>query len=840
MTFDATGNPQAIKDARGFSTTNTWSPTHKLLATTLPGTAQGTPVITNIYDNRDWLTRTTDPIQQSTIYTNDSAGRLLSVSDPLRRTVRYGYDNDGRRAAITNAAQEVTRQQWNARGDLTLLTDAATHTVQRAYDPAGNQILLTNRNGKKWQFQFDAANRLTNMITPRSAQTVQTWDNRGLLQSVREPSQQSASFYYDAGKRLTNRTDGVGSTFYAYDGNNNRTSVTESGNTNTWTYDAHDRVSSYRDPDGNLIQYRYDLNGNLTNLVYPGSRNVYYSYDSLNRLTNVTDWANRKTTFAYDLANRATLITRPNLTQRLINYDVAGETTNIIEMTTTGFPITFFTLGWNNAGRPAWEFAAPLPHTNALPPTRLMTFDDDNRLSQFRGPTMGSYQSVGMDADGNLTNAPLTNDTFVSYVYDARNRLLSAGGLNYGYDPAGNRVSITNGAAVTKFVVDPNERLSQVLMRIRSGVTNYYVYGLGLLYEITETPSKTNVLTYHFDYRGSTVALTDSNGNITDQIEYSAYGLMTYHSGTNDTQFLFNGRYGVMTDSNGLLFMRARYYNPYLCRFLNPDPAGFAGGLNWYAYADGNPVSFVDPYGLWAGVDDAIAIGGGALIGLAAQGIGDLIHGQASSWQHYAAAAAGGAAAGEATLYTGPGGGLLARAAVGGAVGGFIGNVTRQGLDIATGPQKDVDWSSTVTETALGGAFGTAGGYVGSRVVPWALSYLPNGAKGLTGEALSLVDNTMQGRVPTGYQQWLPIPGTARFTIADWQFRPVTDWSTLVTVESKFGTSTLTDAQRLARQFVPNYEVDRWTYPWLGREGAALGTSAGNGVSTDVSTSPGR
>jgi RHS repeat-associated protein len=94
------------------------------------------------------------------------------------------------------------------------------------------------------------------------------------------------------------------------------------------------------------------------------------------------------------------------------------------------------------------------------------------------------------------------------------------------------------------------------------------------------------------------VALTDGNGNVTDRIEYSAYGFTTYRAGTNDTPFLYNGRYGVMSDANGLLYMRARYYNPYLCRFINPDPLGFAGGLNFYCYADGNPISNLDPFGL--------------------------------------------------------------------------------------------------------------------------------------------------------------------------------------------------------------------------------------------------
>ena len=119
----------------------------------------------------------------------------------------------------------------------------------------------------------------------------------------------------------------------------------------------------------------------------------------------------------------------------------------------------------------------------------------------------------------------------------------------------------------------------------------------GLLYEVDEAG---NTKTYHYDYRGSTVAITDDAGNVTDRIGYSAYGAIIYRTGNTDTPFLFNGRYGVQTDPNGLLYMRARYYNPYLCRFINPDPAGFSGGFNFYVYADGNPVSLLDPFGLGA------------------------------------------------------------------------------------------------------------------------------------------------------------------------------------------------------------------------------------------------
>ena len=53
-----------------------------------------------------------------------------------------------------------------------------------------------------------------------------------------------------------------------------------------------------------------------------------------------------------------------------------------------------------------------------------------------------------------------------------------------------------------------------------------------------------------------------------------------------------------MADQNGLLSMRARYYNPYLCRFISQDPAGFGGGLNFYTAFNGNPVIYLDPFGL--------------------------------------------------------------------------------------------------------------------------------------------------------------------------------------------------------------------------------------------------
>jgi RHS repeat-associated protein len=332
-------------------------------------------------------------------------------------------------------------------------------------------------------------------------------------------------------------------------------------------------------------------------LIYPGGRNVYYTYDSNNHMTSVTDWSGRVTTINYDLNGRLTSVTRPNGTSRIISYDSAGDITNILDQMANGLPIALMRYNWDQASRMSLDFIAPLPHTNA-PPSRSMTYNADNELATFQGPTMGSPQSLSDDADGNLTYGPLTNDNFVTYTYDVRHRLENVGAVTNIYDAMNNRIGQTYGTNSVEYVTCCPGKLPIVLERIQNGVTTYYIYGVGLLYQIAEAPTGTNTLSYHYDYRGSTIALTGDNGLVTDRMEYSVYGTMTYHAGTNNTPFLFAGRYGVQTDPDGLLYMEARYYNPYICRFLNPDPSAFKGGLNFYAYANGNPASLIDPVGL--------------------------------------------------------------------------------------------------------------------------------------------------------------------------------------------------------------------------------------------------
>ena len=124
----------------------------------------------------------------------------------------------------------------------------------------------------------------------------------------------------------------------------------------------------------------------------------------------------------------------------------------------------------------------------------------------------------------------------------------------------------------------------------------FYIYGVRLAAQETS-----DYLLYHYNHVGSTLAVTDQEGTIRQEYDYSPYGRLLQGSfGTVD--FLYNGQYGVASDGNGLYYMRARYYNTDILRFMNQDilvgSIGDSQSLNRYAYVEGNPVSFLDPFGL--------------------------------------------------------------------------------------------------------------------------------------------------------------------------------------------------------------------------------------------------
>ena len=224
-----------------------------------------------------------------------------------------------------------------------------------------------------------------------------------------------------------------------------------------------------------------------------------------------------------------------------------------------------------------------------------MVYNENNQLVKYNDET------VKYDADGNMIYGPL-NGKMADFKYDCRNRLVSAGGTTYAYDAENNRISKTVDKIKTEYVIDSTGSLTRILTASTDSKTTYFVYGIGLISQEYDN----EVLFYHFNNIGSTEAVTSLDGKIQEKFEYGPYGELLSENKCG-TIFLYNGEYGVSTDENGLYYMRARYYNPEIKRFINQDVVigsiVDSPSLNRYAYVEGNPISLADPFGLSPGID---------------------------------------------------------------------------------------------------------------------------------------------------------------------------------------------------------------------------------------------
>jgi RHS repeat-associated protein len=125
-------------------------------------------------------------------------------------------------------------------------------------------------------------------------------------------------------------------------------------------------------------------------------------------------------------------------------------------------------------------------------------------------------------------------------------------------------------------------------------ILRWYAYGLGP----NDVLSQMNVAaatraTFIPDIQGSVIASIDSTSGTMSKIGYLPYG----KSAVGSTPFGFTGQ-RIDPESSGLYYYRARHYSPAWGRFLQPDPIGYAGGSNLYAYVGNDPINYSDPTGM--------------------------------------------------------------------------------------------------------------------------------------------------------------------------------------------------------------------------------------------------
>ncbi len=679
-----------------------------------------------IYDGNHNLVKAVGPlsgIEYDSGYTYDANFQLtdtyLSQNDVIQRSLSHlDYDSEhhlekttiypatGKQIEHSNTyyPNGLTNTTSDGKGIITTLTydpfgnpdTSKVDTeplVDYVYNSRGWMSDLNDQAGSHTGFTYNNMGQILTRTDPLSKVTGYTYYDDGSLHTITDRKNNIISYSYTpSGKMDTITYQDLSTINFQYDSRDNLYRMLDSIGTTTYNeYDAANRLRRFTDAQGFEISYNYDNAGNLTTLTYPGNKTVSYTYDELNRLETVSInfvTGTPGSTFYYDASGRLDQIDQFNGTKVYYGYDNADRLTDLDNEKGNTTPIAtyHFTLD-NNGNRTHIAKNEPLSFDPSAQTINYTYNTQKNRLL-----------TAGTDTFTHDYEGQLSAKNSTSYAFDYEHRLKTIGStIQYFYDGMGNRVKTVRSGVTTKYIYDARGNLLAEA-DANNVIQRYYIYGNGLMAMVT---AGGQVYCYHFNATGSTIAITDSTQNIVNKYAYTPFGEIGSEVEAFAQPFKYVGQYGVMSESNGLYYMRARYYDPTLGRFLSEDPLGFGGGdVNLYVYVNNNPVMLIDPSGEWI----VQAIGGG--IGAIAGGYSAYKSG--GDWKDIARSAAIGGVAGVLSTIPIPGiNPLLGGAAMSG-VASFLGNVSTQ---VATGTSfENVNYTSASLSALAGAVGGCVGG----------------------------------------------------------------------------------------------------------------------------------
>jgi RHS repeat-associated protein len=613
------------------------------------------PVAYN-YNSYGQLIWTKDANVNETDYLIDEWDRLKRVTDPQGNYYAYDYDIFNRTRTTTFVPLDTgtaenhyveTSDQWGRTtsrkgfpdgpggptvveekyeydlvGNLTKLTDANNNATQYAYDALNRLNKITNPLGEVTDYDYDRLGDLTQIIQYQGTtafSTINQYSERGALVSSQPPAGQPVTYKYNANGQPVEINDASGKITTTQYYPDNKLAEKRAN---------QDRINYYYSPLGGVEKYQpvNDATGNGEALTYSYYSSglvklragVGFQYDLLGNRTKVTDPFGFSTDYQYNNLNRLTAVNADdknytyeyygNGMVKAVNYpQLAGGTSlraeytydNINRLTTMknlvgGQIITQYSYGYDNNGN--------ITSVTENGQTTNYTYDALNRLTGIQRPD-GEQLIYQYDTRGNRSLASANDkglDGFIpgSFSYNNWDQLaaFTTGGTtcNYSYDPEGLRNIKITPSGSTRYHYDTEGRLitessygvivtartiwgKQALARKVSGVYYYYLY----------------------NGHGDVTQVIDQNGNIVDSYTYDEWGNILSRQEQLVQPLKYAGEY--YDDESGLYYLRARYYDPTIGRFISRDSV--EGditnplSLNLYTYVTNNPLIYVDPAG---------------------------------------------------------------------------------------------------------------------------------------------------------------------------------------------------------------------------------------------------
>ncbi|RDZ29494.1 RHS repeat-associated core domain-containing protein [Lysobacter silvisoli] len=751
----------------------------------LAGTADAKTVSMSYTAEGD-LASITDPFNRTTRF--EYVNRCLSrMVDPLNRVTQITCNGNGQPLTATDAAGNTTLYHYDG-NELTAVVDPLGRATGFAYDSLGRLVVVRDDQGRILRREYDVAGRVKKIVDAEGNATDLAYDHNGNLTAALLPHGTGITYAYDNRDRMTARTDAL--------------SQAES-----WAYDAIGRVTAYTDRKQQTTSFAYDALGRPNLTTYADGSTQGFSYDAADRLLQVDDSVSGLLSWQYDVYDRILQEASPGGSVAY-EYDAIGRRVGM----TAG-----------SQAKVEYQYNAADQLTRILQGSETVEFQYDalGRRSQLTLPN-GVKAGYAYDASSQVTG--------IAYLKPDGSPL---GDLGYAYDRAGQRIAQTGSlasnllpAASTGNAFDDNNRQTQY-----NGAT--------LSYDANGNLTGDGTRSYQWDARDQLVAIVQGGQTIA-AFQYDAMGRRTSKAENGQsTGYLYDGADPVQetrgsnvagiltgadiderfarTDVNGRTYFLTdaigstrgltdgsgnlvqRYdYTPY-----GQTQASLGSHNNPYRYTGRE----LDDSGLYHYRARYYHPGMGRFLSEDPLGFGG---GDVNTYAYVA---------GDPISYNDP---------TGKFINFLIGAGIGFGVDVAlqliqNGGNFDcINWG----QAGLSAALGAVGGGLAGRGLVNFTKGLSNGTKGQIGETLSLVNNWAKGSrlVET---QTRSIPGYR--TVVDSTWRSIR--GTTYYVESKFGTSGLTKAQRAAANGMGDlYHVERWGYDFVGRAGAAAGGAAGGGA----------
>ncbi|MFC4305341.1 RHS repeat-associated core domain-containing protein, partial [Cohnella boryungensis] len=594
--YDGDGRLSYSEDGAGNRSTYTYDAWDRVVRTQLPGTDNAYATVQ--YDDIQRTVQTTDPegnivketvdllgrpIQQEAlnaagalmskaIYTYDYVGNPLTQTDAKGFKTSYAYDVLGRLVTVTDPEASATQYAYTMAGNLKETQYPDQNKVTKQYDQMGRVIRKTDPSGGVESYFYDANSNLSKVIDRKGQVRTYGYNNRD-MQTSSATSQETIVLGYDSAGRRVWMQDGTGKTQYSYEPG--------SGWLKSVTY-----------PDTRQTQYEYDSRGIRTKMTDPFGVVTAYRYDARNQLDAVGPAVNNwDATYTYKKNGLSSSTQLRNGILSTYGYDERNLTS--LTQTKAGSAIGAFAYQYDQNRNQTGKTENASVYTFGYDPlNRIATSTQFNE--KYTYDLRGNRQTLESDALPNLAT--------MNYSYDDRDRLTQVmtegnGSVVYRYNGDGLLTERTEAGVTTRYYYDGANIIAEGT--VSNGTVTHkasYIRGNALVARVDANGNKAY---YSHNGHGDVTGLTDGAGNVLNTYTYDIWGNSLTESETVPNLFRYSGEY--WDDTTGLQYLRARWYDPSVGRFINED--SYEGQLNnpltlnLYTYAQNNPLIYTDPTG---------------------------------------------------------------------------------------------------------------------------------------------------------------------------------------------------------------------------------------------------